>query len=247
MALGTERTSIPSLGDVVNRFPSIMQKLTDIDSQRRKQPHAFSDSEKIDVRKITTDLMWRKMLEMRNFTDERVFQIWQNFPRGCFPYRIWTQAQKEFFLGSVMSRQKKRNRLKKEWLKENKKERKNIEAVLVTKSWLRTKDTVCYKYVPTDNQIKLHNTENLYIDIPPPGQEVKFESEEKEDHWIWTAFFPPIFNVSEVKSWWWCKTLWFQMSSTAPRRKTTCEKRRKTWTKSGQETEINTAGLDCKV
>ncbi|XP_065581092.1 uncharacterized protein LOC136040716 [Artemia franciscana] len=48
MALGTERASIPSLGVVVNRFPSIMQKLTDIDSQWRKLPHAFSDSEKKD-------------------------------------------------------------------------------------------------------------------------------------------------------------------------------------------------------
>jgi len=75
MALGTERTIIPSLGVIVNRFPSVMQKVTDIDSQWRKQPHAFSDSEKMDVRKITTDLKHRKMLEMRNFTDERVFQI----------------------------------------------------------------------------------------------------------------------------------------------------------------------------
>ena len=73
MALGTERTSIPSLGVVVNRFPSLMPKLTDIDSQWRKLPYAFSDSEKIDMSKITTDLMWKKIRKMRNFTDERVF------------------------------------------------------------------------------------------------------------------------------------------------------------------------------
>jgi len=74
-------------------------------------------------------------------------------------------------------------------IERNNKKGKNIEAVLVIISWLRTKDTVCYKYVPKDNQIKLHNTENLYVAIPPPGQEVKSGSEDEEDHWIWTTFF----------------------------------------------------------
>ena len=50
-----------------------MPKLTDIDSQWCKLPYAFSDSEKIDMSKITTDLMWKKIRKMRNFTDERVF------------------------------------------------------------------------------------------------------------------------------------------------------------------------------
>ena len=75
MALGTEITSVPSLGVVVNRFPSLMPKLTDIDSQWRKLPYALSDSEKIDMSKITTDLMWRKIREIRNFTDERIFAV----------------------------------------------------------------------------------------------------------------------------------------------------------------------------
>ena len=62
--------------------------------------------------------------------------------------------------------------------------KENIEAVLVTKSRLRKKDTVCYKYVPTHNQIKLHDSDNLCVSTPPPGQEVESESEDEEDHLI---------------------------------------------------------------
>ena len=67
-------------------------------------------------------------------------------------------------------------------IERNKKERNNIEAVSVTKSRLRTKETVCYKYAPIDNQIKLHNPKNLYVATPPPCQKVESESEDEEDH-----------------------------------------------------------------
>jgi len=66
-----------------------------------------------------------------------------------------------------MSRQRKWNRLEKE----------SIEVVMVIKSRLITKDTVCCKYIPRDNQIKIQNSEILYLGHPPPGHEYEFESE----------------------------------------------------------------------
>ena len=89
---------------------------------------------------------------------------------GALPTAFERRLRKNFsWISDVKT--KKRNRLKKE----------SIEAVLVTKLRLRTKDTVCYKYLPTDNQIKLHNSENLYVATLPTGQEVESDSEDEED------------------------------------------------------------------
>jgi len=149
-----------------------MPKLTDSDSQWRKLPHAFSDSEKINMKKITTDLMWRKIREMRNFTDERVFPNLAKLAKRVLSLPPSNADSKRIFPGISFVKTKKQNRLKKE----------SIEAVLVTKSQRRTKDTVCYKYAPTDNQIKLHNPKNLYVATPPPCQKFESESEDEEDH-----------------------------------------------------------------
>lgn len=128
MTLGTERISIPSLGVVVNRFPSLMPKLTDIDSQWCKIT---------DMSKITTDLMWGK-----NTRNEKSYRR-KSFPDLAeLAERVHSNADSERIFSWISDvKTKKRNRLKK----------KSIEAVLVTKSQLRTKETVCYEYVPTDN------------------------------------------------------------------------------------------------
>ena len=109
----------------MNRFPSLMPKLTDIDSQWRKLAYAFSDSEKIDMSKITTDLMWGK-----NTRNEKSYRR-KSFPDLAeLAERVHSNADSERSFSWISDvKTKKRNRLKK----------KSIEAVLVTKSQLRTK------------------------------------------------------------------------------------------------------------
>ena len=141
MALGTERTSIPSLGVVVNRFPSLMPKLIDIDSQWCKPPYAFSDSEKIDMSKITTDLMWGKNTRNEKSYRRKSFPDLAELAERVISLSHSNADSERIFSWISDVKTKKRNRLKK----------KSIEAVLVTKSQLRTKETVCYEYVPTDN------------------------------------------------------------------------------------------------
>ena len=144
--------------------------------------------------------MWRKIREMRNLTNERVFPDLAELAERVLSLPHSNADSERIFswISDVKTKKSGIGRRK-----------KVLKPCWFTKSRLRTKDTVCYKYVPTDNQIKLHNSEYLYVATPPPGQEVESESEDEEDHWIWTAFFPSFFNVSVLKFWWWCKTLCF--------------------------------------
>ena len=108
---------------------------------------------------------------MRNITDERVFLDLAELAERVLSLPHSNADSERIFSWISDVKTKKWNRLKKE----------SIEAVLVTKSRLRTKDTVCYKCVSTDNQIKLHNSMNLNEATPRSGQEVGSKSEDEED------------------------------------------------------------------
>ena len=195
MTLGTERISIPSLGVVVNRFPSLMPKLTDIDSQWCKPPYAFSDSKKIDMSKITTDLMWGK-----NTRNEKSYRR-KSFPDLAeLAERVHSNADSERNFSWISDvKTKKRNRLKK----------KSIEAVLVT--WIATKNKIdsllriCpYRQLDQDPQFR-----EPLRSHPTPWSRSQIRKRRWKRSLKMNRIFSSFFNVAEVKFWWWCKTLCF--------------------------------------
>ena len=131
---------------------------------------------------------------MRKVTDERVFQIWQNSPRGC----IRTQTQKEFFLGSVMSRQKS-------GIVEEKKYWSCAGHKIATKNKRDSLLRICpYRQLDQDPQFR----EPLRSQ-PTPWSRSQIRKRRWRRSLKMNRIFSSFFNVSEVKFWWWCKTLCF--------------------------------------
>lgn len=144
------RNKIKDLSHIALKFRNIDVK--QLAYEWRTLPTIFNNSEKEELASLEIDDMWRKILDYKNFNDEKIFvqlklliEIVLSLPHSN------AEAERIFSIVTDV-KCKKRNRLAND----------TISAICKIRSSFQSENINCTNFTIDSRHLELHNAQNLY-------------------------------------------------------------------------------------
>lgn len=115
-------------------------------------PSVFNDKEKVELVSLEIDIMWKKILEFKNFDEEKMFPNLESLVEAVLssPHSN-AEAERIFSIVSDV-KNKKRNRLSNE----------TVSAICTIRSSFQAEGINCTNFEIDSEHLNLHNPQNLY-------------------------------------------------------------------------------------
>lgn len=146
------RTKVKDLTDIAVRIGQI--DITKLAFEWRILPSMFNDIEKKELASLEIEEMWKKILEFKDFSDNKLFLTLKSLVEVVlsFPHSN-AEAERIFSIVSDV-KNKKRNRLSND----------TVSAICIVRSSFQTQGINCLNFEVESRHLELHNAQNLYTE-----------------------------------------------------------------------------------
>ena len=128
--------------------------ITKLAFEWRILPSMFNDVEKKELASLEIEEMWKKKLEFKDFSDNKLFLTLKSLVEIVlsFPHSN-AEAERIFSIVSDV-KSKKRNRLSHD----------TVSAICIVRSSFQTQGINCLNFEVDSRHLELHNAQNLYTE-----------------------------------------------------------------------------------